>query len=691
MAAHSARFNHTARTVLRIPFVAGLLWAGLAVPGFVRIGHAAGQSTERKSPTHGIQIIYDSRWAGTRHGGYYPVRMRLTNTAETVQIGIKFIPDNAGELPVVEEPPFELAANASEDVTLLIPLLGYGSTGRLEVTLDGDRIELLETRINLPDVPYEMPQPSLLIISRNNINGQEFTKFTAALNTTSYFNSPDDFVSLPPVLLPTNWLAYSGLDYVAIPLRELSGLGSEERAAILQWVRTGGQLIVFNIQSDPATSEELSKRLELPADTADEWKRPSTATWKDVLVVDETTMHSHDPDSFQEALEFTKGSKWDLNENPFSHRPMLLGHIFAFAGNPFPGTPSDWAWMASTPEAQQFTWPNRRGVTPRRETTNFLEFLIPGVSSVPVYAFLILMTLFTIVIGPLNYFFFRSRRQIYMLLLTIPGLAFATSLTLFAYSLVSHGFDVDSRVRSLIMVDQRTNQSVISSRVALFAGMVPSSGLRFSPETEIASVWPSHDSMNAGRVIWSGEQVVTDGFFRAHTRTQFYTLTPMPQRGRLVIEPNSDGRLRVDNGFEWEIEQLIIADETGKMFMASDLQPGGSEFAGVAEQEQRRELANRLKEEPLEIPEGAVVSGGRREWHYGHYQHNAEVLVNSQASQVETLIRGFQTLADADDVLPPKTYLAVLAGPPDDDTMQIITGVEDTTVQSGYFLIYGRY
>ena len=652
--------------------------------------YAAGQSTERNSPTHGIRIIYDSRWAGTRHGGYYPIRMRLTNTAETVEIQLKFLPDNAGELPIVEKPPFELAANASEDVSLLIPLLGYGSSGRIEVRLDGERMELLETRIMLPDVPYETPQPSLLVLSRNNINGEEFTKFAAAKSTSSYFNSPDDFASLPPVLLPKNWLGYSGLDYVAIPLPEFSRLGSEERSAILQWVRTGGQLIVFNTESDPSESAELAKRLELPADTVHEWQHPYPQQWNAFRVSDEAAYGTH-VEEHVEGGQFQIVSAWNIDENTFLHRPMLMGHVYAFRDNPFPGSPSDWAWMASARAPQQWTWPNRRGGSPRRETTNFLEFLIPGVSSVPVYAFLILMTLFTIIIGPLNYFFFRSRRQIYMLLLTIPGLAFATSLTLFAYSLVSHGFDVESRVRSLIMVDQRTNQSVISSRVALFAGMVPSGGLHFSPETEIASVWPSEDSMNAGRVVWSGEQVFTDGFFRAHTRTQFYSLTPLPQRGRLDLEPSSNGRLQVGNGFEWEIAQLVVSDEAGKLHFARDLEPGGSEWAGIADQTALRDFTNLLKEQPLEIPDGAVVSGSRRNWRYGRYQYQNEITINSQQSQLETMIREFQSMADNENVLPPSTYLAILAAPPDPDTMKAITGIEDTTVQSGYFLVYGRY
>src|SRR6185369_10667960 len=36
---------------------------------------------------------------------------------------------------------------------------------------------------------------------------------------------------------------------------------------------------------------------------------------------------------------------WENSPETFRRRDVMFGHVFAFAGNPFPGSPSDWAWL----------------------------------------------------------------------------------------------------------------------------------------------------------------------------------------------------------------------------------------------------------------------------------------------------------------------------------------------------------
>ena len=90
-----------------------------------------------------------------------------------------------------------------------------------------------------------------------------------------------------------------------------------------------------------------------------------------------------------------------------------------------------------------------------------------GVKGVPTTAFLVLMTLFTIIIGPVNYIFLVRRKQQYLLLITIPVFALMTSLSLFGYSVVAHGFGVKSRLRSMTILDQQSRTAVTTSRIAL--------------------------------------------------------------------------------------------------------------------------------------------------------------------------------------------------------------------------------
>ena len=114
---------------------------------------------------------------------------------------------------------------------------------------------------------------------------------------------------------------------------------------------------------------------------------------------------------------------------------------------------------------------------------DFNEFLIPGVGVVPVYAFLGLMTLFTLVIGPLNYLLLWRRRQLYLLVITIPSIALVTTFSLVAYAVLASGFGVTSRLLSVTLLDQGAKTAVSAARLSLYAGMAPSTGLAFPLES----------------------------------------------------------------------------------------------------------------------------------------------------------------------------------------------------------------
>ena len=162
---------------------------------------------------------------------------------------------------------------------------------------------------------------------------------------------------------------------------------------------------------------------------------------------------------------------WPNSEDAFSRRTLMLGTVYAFQENPFPGTPHDWGWFLNSMPQQHKTWPTRHGIAARWGSDEFLKFLIPSVKGVPVFAFVFLISVFTIVIGPLNYLWLWKRRRLYLLVLTIPATALGTSLLLFGYSAIAHGFSTKSRTRSLTVIDQQNDTAVSLSRIALYSGL----------------------------------------------------------------------------------------------------------------------------------------------------------------------------------------------------------------------------
>ena len=151
----------------------------------------------------------------------------------------------------------------------------------------------------------------------------------------------------------------------------------------------------------------------------------------------------------------------------------MLGTVYAFRENPFPGTINDWLWLCKSCGDERWSWTTRHGTSPHMGTKDFYKFMNAGIHGVPTIAFLVLITLFSILIGPVNYVYLSRKKMLWLLLFTVPVMAVTTSLLLLGYSVAVHGFSIKSRIRSLTVLDQRNQTAVTMARLALFAGVAP--------------------------------------------------------------------------------------------------------------------------------------------------------------------------------------------------------------------------
>jgi hypothetical protein len=503
------------------------------------------------------------------HGGYYPIRIQVLNKGPDCELTFRFEPYREQQIPIVERRNLPVSSGAKALITLSVPMVGRGSIGHLEVERNGEPLDQLTRQLSLSHVDYHSVRSSALVISPYSVQRSALEQgFQLERNMTDS-RTLLDHQAIEPVMLPGTWADYSGVDIIIIPFRSLADLESDKRSAILNWAQAGGTLLIHDIGEPAEISAELQSVLNLPeprqwvtANTAERNKRAITSQFRSGFPVQDSLIDMRGDND-------ADPGRWKLSPETFVYHDYLLGRVYVFRQNPFPGTAADWAWWISTVPVENSIWEARQGVLPRRSNENFFNFLIPGVTSVPVYAFLVLMTLFTIVIGPLNYIFLRRRKRTYLLLLTIPVIAFVTSLTLFVYSTLAYGFSVTSRSRSLTVLDQRTNTAVSLSRISLFAGMAPSKGLAFSPDTAVFPMWPSlqfrQSQFESGRVVWGENQELSDGWLRSRTRTQFMTVQHRTERGRLEIEAISDSRLTISNGLEWDIAAILWVDDAGNV------------------------------------------------------------------------------------------------------------------------------
>src|SRR5690606_16372948 len=98
---------------------------------------------------------------------------------------------------------------------------------------------------------------------------------------------------------------------------------------------------------------------------------------------------------------------------------------------------------------------------------------IPGLGEVPFRLFVVVITGFALVVGPVNYFYWWRRRRLAMLLVTIPALGFGVTVLILAWALLSEGFGVRQVERSVTWIDQARHDAVCVGSTTLYAAMAP--------------------------------------------------------------------------------------------------------------------------------------------------------------------------------------------------------------------------
>ncbi len=581
---------------------------------------ASGEEYRLKSKD--ITLNVDTRWAGGKAGGYLPVRIRVTNNGKERELLFRFVPQSNNKLPQVRKR-VTVGQNATRQFTLSIPLVSeadFGSYGRLVVSEGGRPLQGLEASISLPEAEQDsLSMPSLLVMSPNKIDCDQFSNAATLINTMSRTPSSGGYIVHPtqtdceviePAMLPDRAIDYSALDTIALSLETFGKLPEGPRAAIINWVRMGGHLIITKAGVPADNSAELNRLL--PISGTKGWK-PASKNNRRKLVssfTDEEIQQGFSGNLGHEGFVGTDAETsdrryvWKVSPDTFAVHRLMLGHVIAFPDNPFPGSVEDWVWLLNSIEpVRDWTWTSRHGISTRRPEASFLEFTIPGVGGVPKLAFIVLISGFTILIGPMNYFFLRRRRQLYLLVVTIPAIAFLTSCSLFAYAAIADGFGVKSRARSFTLLDQRNRSAISLSRFALYAGVAPSDGLRFPEDTAVYPLLPQRREAPHGRWDWDGGQHLAIGWIRSRTPAQFMTVSERTERGRVEFSPGSQpGTLQAANGLEWAIDTLFVVDEQGGLFYGSDLQAGGTtELTSIGPQNLKKRLMEISQAHPFDI------------------------------------------------------------------------------------------
>lgn len=611
-----------------------VLVGGLLVLSVVLVDDSrASSGNEAQGRQADLVVAMDWRWAGCSHGGYYPIRIKLQNRAETRDIRVTFTPDGPG-LPTVTRT-VNCAQNATTSFSLLVPMVGQMSTGTLTFysSRDGQLRDLAKS-VSLAEVNHEAHRPGVLVISSDQVDCKALEEAINIKVPTSYWGGspPENHYVIDPSALPNVPLAYSGLDLVFVSLKTLEGLSLETREALLAWMRLGGTLVLTEAGTSGYKNSKVLSVTEVDRSTQSE-------TWH--VLRDDTLIFTPKPkqDRYGNPIQMTTEEsprteknafepgdlKWGVVNDVIGIRKVGLGQLGVFPNQPFPGSYHEWFWfLTGTNSSNELNWPARHGTSGRAGHDHFTHFLIPGIESIPVMSFLCFITLFTLLIGPVNYYVLAKRNLLNLLIITVPGLAIVTSVALFAFAAFSHGFDIKARLRSITIVDQGLQQSITMSRQSMYGGTTPSGGLKFSSDVMITPMWPTGSQFESGTIDWTESQHLTSGWLRARTKTQFHTKSLQAERGRITVAAAGSDALKVSNGFEWRFERLVVSDDQGRLFTGTNIAPGGTATLVPAN---LQELTSWREELYGEIPKSDAANTANANMFIDVYHSQAEIPV----------------------------------------------------------------
>jgi hypothetical protein len=361
-----------------------------------------------------------------------------------------------------------------------------------------------------------------------------------------------------------------------------------------------------------------------------------------------------------------------------------------------------WQLLFSHLGTDRWHWSTRHGVSFSSPNNDFWNFLIPNVGAAPVTAFQVLITLFVLVIGPLNFYVLRRWHKLNLLLITVPASAAIVTAALLLYAVFTDGFGVRARTRSYTLLDQRSGEATCLGRATYYAGLAPAKGLSFTGDVAVYPLTDTpigqYDAGMTRRLAWefanaedrTGVQRLTSGWLQSRTQMQLATFRSRKSDARLDIVA-AGGRPVVVNRLGVRISFLLVRDEAGNYSLARDVESSGtSELAPLGDADRPAELTD-LREQSILRPAAGVQTRGTQSI-FGirrrYYPRQFSTVQTPTGGDTSLLERSLHKAIDDARLrqLPPRSYVAVV-----DRSPEFEIGVENATEESSLHVIYGRW
>jgi hypothetical protein len=322
-----------------------------------------------------------------------------------------------------------------------------------------------------------------------------------------------------PETWSSNWLAYSRYDGIVVTGDDLRAMPPAVRTALWQYAETGGSLLVLGAAQLPESWQRRPDRAGLSV---------FEAGFGRCLVGPDENI-----------------DQWGLD------RLLILNSAWADAAAPWQG--------------------------PRESLEANREFPVVEDFGIPVGGLFVLMLLFTLAIGPVNYFILARKKRKIWLLWTAPLISLATCLAVFGYMLLSEGWHGRLRTETLTLLDESSRRATTIGWTAFYSPLTPSDGLHFSYETEVVPQRVDDAGQMGARsctIDLSRDQHFVKGWVEARVPAHFKVRKSETRRERVAFHREADGKLSMVNWLGARVLHFWYADDKGELYAAQDVAAG---------------------------------------------------------------------------------------------------------------------
>ncbi len=476
--------------------------------------------------------------------GYAPVRVKVKNEAsveQTITISAMSSPDRyyrSGNHQMESSFPLAAPANKTTEREFLVPVCGVpavssGADLRLTVS-GGDRSGgVFFEPGGQEEMAFTAFSKALAERSIADINKDAQAK-------SSYWRTP--FAGLyDAAMLPADWRGYSGLDVMAISADEWMAVQPGVRSAILQWVKLGGIVHMYQESGGPGL-ESLGIRVDV-AQTNFRW-------------------HIGEPHAVGSGV--VSLIAWDGKElTGTAAREHTKEKISAIRREEYGSALSHYEQPARTkPEI------NTRVKSPLMEALGEKDFAAWQVG--------LIQFIFGIMVGPVNLFYFAKAGRRHRLFYTTPLISIAAAMLLLAVIFFQDGTGGKGHRASVVYLDAGENAAFVHQYQVCRTGVLFGGSFETDDSVLInmavlpASRWNRLRTSSGSyshraepqRYTVSGKSYAGD-WFQSRTEQGQILDAVLSTRGRLELKPGSATPV-ITSTLTAPLDRVFYVDAAGK-------------------------------------------------------------------------------------------------------------------------------